>query len=212
MPTKKKHTGPRPPTRGRQDIPKQQRKAKFAKLVAAGLNATEAIVKISDPKKLRSRASARVTASEYMNDPTVQEAIAAAHKEALDYLQVDVNEYLEQLDAICRFDLADCYDKDGRLLSIHKMPKKARMALAGMEVVMKNAKAGDGKIDEVLKIRPTSKIEALVAMLKVRGQLVNRSEKGKPGDFAKMTRQEVLDKLQNDTLPKLGLRLVRDAS
>jgi phage terminase small subunit len=212
MPTKKKHAGPRPPTRGRQGIPTKQRRQKFALLVAAGKNATDAVLAVGGPKGKLSRPAARVKASQFMDDPDVQATINAAHQKALDYLQIDVNDYLEQLDAICRFDLADCYDEHGRLLSIHKMPKKARMALAGMEVIMKNAKAGDGKIDEVLKIRPSSKIEALVAMLKVRGQLVNRTEKGKPGDFAKMTREEVLDKLQNDTLPKLGLRLVKDAS
>ncbi|MHB1260370.1 MAG: terminase small subunit [Thermoplasmatota archaeon] len=182
---------------------------RFAKHIAAGKSGPDSVMAAGSKSK---PASARSFAAKLLAEPAVRAKVEAAHKEAIDYLQVDVNEYLEQLDAICRFDLADCYDDSGRILPIKKMPRRARMALAGMEVILKNAKAGDGVIDEVLKIRQSSKIEALVAMLKVRGDLVNRSEKGKPGDFSKMSSEQVLEKLQKDTLPKLGLKLVKDTA
>lgn len=205
MARKRKNEPRRPPVKrgtARKIIAK-----KFAKHLAAGKSGTAAYQASLD--KPITPPAARVAAARLLGDPVVQEEVKKATTEALNYLQQDVNVYLEQLHAICTFDLADCYDEKGRILPLHKMPRHARMAISGFEVIMKNARAGDGVVDEVLKVRQWAKVDALLTMLKVRGEIVQRKETGKPGEFEKLDREQTLRKLTEETLPKLGLRLVK---
>lgn len=50
-------------------------------------------------------------------------------------------------------DIGDCFDKAGNLKSLHEMTEAQRWMIAGIEVVMKNAAAGDNQVDRVLKIK-----------------------------------------------------------
>jgi hypothetical protein len=51
------------------------------------------------------------------------------------------------------WDIADLFDKDGNLLALRKIPKRARICIAGFEVLKRNITAGDGHTDTVLKVR-----------------------------------------------------------
>lgn len=204
----KRNTTPRKPKLIRPDNPVRLAKKRFARRVAAGVSGTRAMME--ERPHLPPR-SAAVRATEWKDDPTVQREIQHAQAEAIDYLQQDVNVYFEQLDAIARFDPATAYDAKGRLLPIAKMPARTRMAIQGMDVVMQNVKAGDGIMDEVVKVKLVPKIQALELILKAHGKLITRTEKGKPGEFDKLDREQTLKELEK-LAPAVGLRLVKSGT
>lgn len=51
------------------------------------------------------------------------------------------------------FDIGALFDEHGDFKPIHTLTEAQRAMIAGIEVVMKNAAAGDGKIDRVLKVK-----------------------------------------------------------
>lgn len=179
------------------------KKKVFAKAVAAGkpMGVAARIAGYTNSPNQR--------ASEMALDQDVQSEIAAAQKTAIDYMQIDVNVYFEQLHAIATADLADILDpKTGLVLPLHQMPAKARMALASLDMVTQNLTTGDGKVDFVLKPRYYDKINALVTMLKAHGKLVSKVERGRPGEFDRLSREELRKVIEQELAPAAGLRLV----
>jgi hypothetical protein len=84
----------------------------------------------------------------------------------------------------------------------------ARMALASLDLVMQDAKAGNGVIDLVLKPRFHNKPEAIVTMLKAHGKVITKVEKGKPGEFEGLSRDELRELIEKELAPAAGLHLV----
>ena len=57
------------------------------------------------------------------------------------------------MDAVALGDIRKMFDRDGNIRPITEMDDHEAMMIAGFEVVIKNAAAGDGHTDTVLKIR-----------------------------------------------------------
>lgn len=193
------------PRKPRADSAVRLMKQRFARRVAAGVNGTKAV--LAEKPHLTPRAAA-VRAVTWRDEPQVAAEIAKAQSEAIDYLQADVNQYFEQLHAIATFDPASVVDARGRLMALKDMPRMSRYAIQGIDVVFQNLKAGDGVVDEVAKIRTVPKIDALRTLLQAHGKLITRSEKGKPGEFDKMDREQTLKELEK-LAPTIGLHLVK---
>ena len=68
-------------------------------------------------------------------------------------------------------DVSDAFDDNGDFLPIRKMPRAVRRAIASMEVIIKNAAAGDGHTDRVLRLRFWDKNRALETLAKHLGLL-----------------------------------------
>lgn len=68
------------------------------------------------------------------------------------------------------------WDEAGNLKPIHELTDDDAAALAGYEVVKKNAEAGDGKVDIVHKIRKWDKPKALELLAKHFGLLTEKIE------------------------------------
>jgi len=151
----------------------------------------------------------RTRAAEMLKEPSVRAQVAAARQAAFDHLQVDVNVYFEQLHAIATCDIADILDDKGRVRPLSTIPARARMAMASLDLVMQNVEAGDGVVDMVLKPRFHSKLEAIITMLKAHGKLVTKIEKGRPGEFDRLSREQLRDVIEKELAPAAGLRLVR---
>lgn len=73
-------------------------------------------------------------------------------------------------------DVAQLHDAQGRLLPVTRWPLAARRLIASLEVVIKNAAAGDGHTDQVLKVRHWDKLKALELWGKYRSLLVEKHE------------------------------------
>ena len=85
----------------------------------------------------------------------------------LDSLGLDANgltpdRVLEELIYIGMGDIAEFFDDDGgNLRPIHEIPAHARGMIAGLDVMKRNLTAGDGRLDEIRKVKLWSKVEAL---------------------------------------------------
>jgi phage terminase small subunit len=77
--------------------------------------------------------------------------------------------------ARCAFaDLASYYREDGNFKALHELTVDQRAALAGVETVVKNAAAGDGHTDTVLKIKLWDKPRSLEMLAKHFGLLTDK--------------------------------------
>jgi len=57
--------------------------------------------------------------------------------------------------------IGDFFDKEGNLKPLHELTDAQQACISSREVILKNAQAGDGKVERVLKIRLWDKISAL---------------------------------------------------
>ena len=81
---------------------------------------------------------------------------------------------LEEARRLAFVDIRGFFDADGNLKPIHKLTVEQGAALASMEVIIKNAEAGDGKTDRVHKFKLWDKLKALELLAKRFGLLTER--------------------------------------
>jgi phage terminase small subunit len=148
--------------------PKQQR---FVAEYATDLNATQAAIRAGYSAKTASEQAARLLAN-----VRVQAAVQAAQAQRLARLDFDGDRVLRELGRIGFSDLRHLFTPAGDLIPIHQLPPAVTASLASVEVIMKNATAGDGKIDRVLKIRLWDKNKALTDLARHFALLVDRVE------------------------------------
>ena len=74
---------------------------------------------------------------------------------------IDPDRVLSELACVAYFDPIEMFEPDGALKPLAKWPEGARRAVAGIEVLRRNLTSGDGKTDEVLKVRLVAKDKAL---------------------------------------------------
>ena len=70
------------------------------------------------------------------------------------------------------------FDARGNLLPVTDLTEEQGSQLAGLEVIIKNAKAGDGQTDTVHKFKLWDKVRALEALAKHFGLVRERLEVG----------------------------------
>lgn len=149
------------------------------------LNATQAAIEAGYAKK-----TAQVTGAKLLSKAMVRQQIDAALEARKERLNLDGDLYLGILHDLCTYDISRCLDAKGNFRPLKDWPERERRAIAGVESIIKNAKAGDGHLDEVLKARFADRSRNVELMLTHLGLLVTRSEKGKPGEFDRLTIDE----------------------
>ena len=73
-------------------------------------------------------------------------------------------------------DIRDLFDGQGNFLPIKQWPEDIARAVSSVEVVKKNVTTGDGKVDDVLKVRLWDKVAKLTNLMKHHGQLTEKVE------------------------------------
>jgi phage terminase small subunit len=68
------------------------------------------------------------------------------------------------------------FDEQGNLRPIHSLPDDAAAMVGGIEVIKKNAAAGDGVIDTVHKVKVVDPVKALEMLAKHFGILTEKVE------------------------------------
>jgi len=106
----------------------------------------------------------------------VRKAIMAGKAAQLDKAELTAARVLEELRRIAFADVRGFFDPRGNLRNIATLTGEQASALASFEVIIKNAKAGDGVTDEVHKIRGWDKVHALELLAKHFRLLVERVE------------------------------------
>ena len=85
---------------------------------------------------------------------------------------------LEEARRLAFVDIRGFFDADGNIKPIHELTAEQGAALASMEVIIKNAEAGDGQVDRVHKFKVWDKLKALELLFKRFGMLTERVDVG----------------------------------
>lgn len=135
--------------------PKQQR---FVAEYVKDLNATAAYKRAGYAAKGN---SAEVNAGRLLRNAQVAAAIAEKTAKHLDSTDLTAARVLEELRRLAFSDLRGLFDAVGNLRPIHELSSEQAASIASLEVIKKNAEAGDGVVDTVHKLKVWDKVKAL---------------------------------------------------
>lgn len=133
--------------------PKQER---FVAEYLFDLNGTAAAKRAGLSEK-----TAASIASEYLRKPHIAKAIAERQAAQLAAADLSATRVLEEMRRLAFMDVGVLFDTAGNLRPLHLMKPADRAAIAGIEVIIKNAEAGDGKTDKVHKVKLCDKVRVL---------------------------------------------------
>lgn len=148
--------------------------AKHARFVAEyliDLNASAAYRRAGYAAK-----DADVNASALMGNHGIQAAIAAGKARQLSENELSAARTLEELRRLAFANIRNYFDADGDVKPPQSLSVEDGAAVVGFEVLIKNAKAGDGVTDTIHKFRLADKVRALEALAKHQGLLVEKFE------------------------------------
>jgi phage terminase small subunit len=147
------------------------RQARFVAEYLVDLNATQAAIRAGYSAKTAQEQSSRLLSNAMV-------AAAVAEKQSAQLARVDLTAEMvkERLRLIGFQDVRKLFDEAGNLLPLHKLSDDAAVMVAGLEVIKKNAQAGDGIIDTVHKVKVVDPIKALEMLAKHYGLLTEKVE------------------------------------
>lgn len=148
--------------------------AKHARFVAEYLidgNAAAAARRIGSSAKRADQAG-----YEYLSKPEIAAAVKAGQAQQLETAGITKERLLQELGAVALVNGRDYWNADGTVKAPWTLTEAQGAALAGFEVLIKNAKAGDGITDTVHKFKLWDKVRALELYMKHYGMLVEKVE------------------------------------
>jgi hypothetical protein len=89
---------------------------------------------------------------------------------------IDPDRALRELARLAYSDPMELFNEQGKVLPITEWPAELRAAIGSFEVVRGNVDAGDGKFDDVIKVKLWDKPKALEMIAKHLGLLTERVE------------------------------------
>jgi phage terminase small subunit len=167
--------------------PKQ---ARFVAEYLVDLNATQAAIRAGYSPKIAAQQGA-----ENLIKPYIAAAIQAGQRTQLEAAGVSKARLLQELGRVALARVSDYFDpvtKAARHPS--ELSADAGAALAGFEVVIKNAEAGDGHTDTIHKFKLWDKVKAIELYMKHYGMLVDKVEITDAGVEARVARLEAARK------------------
>lgn len=133
--------------------PKQTR---FIAEYLIDLNATQAAIRAGYSAK-----TASSIGEELLRKPEIAAAVIAGQAKQLEKADLTATRVLEEMRRLAFSDVRDLFDAQGNLRAIHTLTPEQSACIAGLEVIIKNAKAGDGQTDTVHKIKVWDKPKVL---------------------------------------------------
>ncbi len=126
--------------------------------------------------------SAPVMGVKWLSNPKVKAAIGEIRKERLSSLQLQAEEFFEELFYLCTRRANEFVDESGKLLPIHEMGDRARACIDGIKQHVRVREDGE---DVDTEIKLVSKAKALELAAEVMGLKRPKQEGGGMGiDFA----------------------------
>ena len=102
--------------------------------------------------------------------------VARISREQLNDAGIEAVDVKKRLGLIGFQDVRKLFDANGNLRPIQDWPDDVAPMVAGVEVIIKNAEAGDGVTDRVHKVRMVDPLKALEMLAKHYGLLIERQE------------------------------------
>lgn len=146
--------------------PKQQR---FIAEYLVDLNATQAAIRAGYSPKTANEQAARLLAN-----ASVAAEVAKRTQAQLVKAELTADRVLEEMRRLAFSDVRNLFDAQGNLKPLQQLSAEDAACIAGLEVVIKNAKAGDGVTDTVHKIKIWDKTRTLEMLGKHFALLVER--------------------------------------
>lgn len=165
----------RPPGPITEDTPLKPREQRFVREYVVDQNGAESARKAGYPVR-----SARVQASELLTRPNIQRAVEAANEEWLRRAEISTSRVARDISTAANLDVSEFLDKDGNILPLKQMPPHVRRCIVSIEVVKRNLTAGDGQVDEVLKIRLIDKARMHEILAKATGLIQGEGQEATP--------------------------------
>lgn len=141
--------------------PKQ---ARFVAEYLKDLNATQAAVRAGYSKAWANKNAHRLTVSD-----GIRQAIVAARDEFYKGQHMNAAEAFAITSEMARVNYRQFFDAQGNLLPPGEWSEAMGLALSGLEVIIKNAQAGDGVTDTVHKLRLVDRTRVLDMVHRING-------------------------------------------
>lgn len=106
----------------------------------------------------------RKTAHEWLKTPYVINKLDELRRQQSNRLEITADAVTQELAKIAFLDIAACFDEDGQLLPLSKIPANTRRAIAGLDLEEICGKDEDGEtvvIGKKGKLKMLGKVEAL---------------------------------------------------
>lgn len=120
--------------------------------------------------------NAESTASTLLSDPKVSKAVAVGQAKALENAGITAERVLREMGRLAFSDVSRLFNANGSLKSLHELTPDDAACIAGLEVIIKNAEAGDGHTDKVHKIKVWDKSKNLEMLGKHFGLFAEKLE------------------------------------
>lgn len=143
--------------------------ARFVAEYLKDLNGTQAAIRAGYSAK-----SARVQGTRLLADAAIAAAVAKKTAERLAKADLTAERVLEEYRRLAFIDVRSYFDEQGNVKPMSQLTADQGAALASLEVVLKNAEAGDGHTDRVHKFKVWDKTRALEALAKHFGLLADQ--------------------------------------
>lgn len=142
------------------------KRARFVAEYLVDLNATQAAIRSG-----YSQRTAEVQGCRLLRNAQIAALVAAKTEKQMEKLELTAEMVKERLRLIGFQDIRQLFDEHGNLRPVHELSDTAAAMVAGVEVIKKNAAAGDGVIDTVHKVKVVDPVKALEMLAKHFGLL-----------------------------------------
>lgn len=153
------------------DKPLSPQQDKFVRAYLRTSNATQSAIEAG-----YSRHTADSQGGRLLQHAGVQARLKRAAERAIVSQELTAQRVVEEMRRLAMVDIRDYYDAQGNVKPVTEWTPEMGACVGGMETIIKNAKAGDGITDEILKIKLWDKTRALDMLGKHFGLLVTRIE------------------------------------
>jgi len=120
------------------------------------LNATQAAIRAGYSPK-----TAEQQGFHLLRNPKITQTIQEGQAKQLAKADLTAVRVLEEMRRLAFSDVRDLFDEQGNLRPIHTLTSEQSACISGLEVIIKNAKAGDGVTDTVHKVKVWDKPKVL---------------------------------------------------
>lgn len=125
------------------------------------LNATQAAIRAG-----YSVNGAGQTAEKLLKNTEIAAAVAEKTQQQLANADITAERVLQEIARLAFSDVSRLFDAAGNLKPLHTLSPEDSACIAGLEVIIKNAEAGDGHTDKVHKIKVWDKSKNLEMLAK----------------------------------------------
>jgi phage terminase small subunit len=123
--------------------------------------------------------SAKTAASQgerLLRNVEIAPAVAAGRAKVLEKLDITAERVLKEMGRLAFSDVSRLFNANGSLKGLHELSPDDAACIAGLEVIIKNAEAGDGHTDKVHKIKVWDKSKNLEMLGKHFGLFIEKVE------------------------------------